>query len=474
MSAVPAIPTLEAAKAERARVAKLLDPPSITDSDMANAQRLAGQSGRDIRFTAELGWLIWDGKRFAQDSKGVLVQALAKQTALRIFDEIKNASDRDAMMRHAKKSQSKNAIDAMIYLARSEPGIFASTAEFDADPMLLNVLNGTIDLRTGTLRPHSRGDRLTKITGIAFDPNADCVLWDRFVTRSTGGCDELYGYLQRLIGYLLTGRTTEQVIVFLYGLGANGKTVFSEIVLALLGEYVMVAEPELVMARRHGGISNDVAALRGRRVALMNETTQGSRFDEAKLKQLTGGDTLTGRFLYQEAFDFAPTHKLMIRGNHKPAINGTDEGIWRRLHLVPFSVQIPTADQDRHLLDKLKAELPGILRWAVEGCLAWQREGLNPPSIVLSAVQDYRQESDILGRFIEERCDQHKLSEVKSSAFFSAYQKYCEFAAERWLPSKDLPGEMARRGFLYERKKYGRVFLGIALKANEYAIPDEG
>jgi len=195
----------------------------------------------------------------------------------------------------------------------------------------------------------------------------------------------------------------------------------------------------------------------------MNETSQGSRFDEAKLKDLTGGDSLTGRFLHHEFFDFPPTHKLAIRGNHKPVINGTDEGIWRRLRLVPFGVTIPESERDRGLILKLRQELPGILRWAVAGCMEWRRVGLLPPAVVAEAVSTYRAESDTLGRFIEEQCEVQKLAQVKSSALFSEYQKFCEHGGERWLASKDLPAEMQRRGFEWKRTNAGCLYYGLKL-----------
>jgi putative DNA primase/helicase len=198
----------------------------------------------------------------------------------------------------------------------------------------------------------------------------------------------------------------------------------------------------------------------------MNETTQGARFDEAKLKDLTGGDTLTARFLHQEFFDFHATHRIVIRGNHKPTINGTDEGIWRRLRLVPFTVSIPPDEQDRDLIHKLESELPGILNWALQGCREWQSEGLKPPSIIADAVRAYREESDILGRFIEECCEVRKLAQVKSSALFKRYQEFAEAAGERWIPAKDFPTEMQRRGFSYKRGTGGtRLFHGIELQS---------
>jgi len=219
---------------------------------------------------------------------------------------------------------------------------------------------------------------------------------------------------------------------------------------------------ELPTQRRHAGIPNDIARLRGVRVALMNETSQGSRFDESKLKDLTGSDSLTGRFLHAEFFDFKPTHKLIIRGNHKPTITGTDEGIWRHLRLVPFTVQIPAEEQDKHLIEKLREELcPVFLSRAFEGCSEWQRDGLNPPEMVMQAVRDYRAESDTLGRFIAEDCEIGPLAEVKSSHFFRCYQEFAQKPGERWMPAKDLPIEMERRGFMRKRTKTGAVFVGL-------------
>jgi len=449
------------------------DAPTISDTDIANARRLAARHGQDPRFTPERGWLVWDGRRWAVDDKCVQVQARAKDTALAIFDEIKNAADRDIRMRHAKHSQSRSAIEAMIWLARSEPGIPARLTQFDVDGWLLNVGNGTLNLRTGELRAHARADLLTNIVEINFNPVAEYELWDAFLWRVTDRNEDLYRYLRRFVGYLLVGDTSEQSLHFLFGLGANGKSVFCEVVLRLLGDYAVAVSPDLIMLRRHGGIPNDVARLRGVRAALMNETTQGARFDEAKLKDLTGGDTLTARFLHQEFFDFRPTHRIVIRGNHKPSINGTDDGIWRRLRLVPFTVTIPADEQDHALLHKLEAELPGVLNWALQGCREWQTDGLNPPALIAEAVRQYREESDTLGRFIAECCEVRKLTQVKSSALFKRYQEFCEVAGERWIPAKDFPVEMERRGFAWKRTKTGGMFFGLELSGVDSPLWEE-
>ncbi len=439
----------------------IADACGFLDTDIANAKRLIRLYGTKLHYTVETGWLVWSGQQWAIDEKDVRIQALAKDTVSKIYDEIKVAANETEMFRHARRSQSKKAIEAMIWLARSEPGIYVKLADFDRDPFLLNVLNGTLNLKTGKLRDHNRDDLITKLVPIEYDTQADCELWDKFLARVTDENQNLYDYLRRLTGYLLTGITTEQVLHFLFGLGANGKSVFCEVLNAILGDYAVIVSPDLIMLRRHGGIPNDIARLRGARAALMNETTQGSRFDESKLKDLTGGDSLTARFLHREFFDFAPTHKLLIRGNHKPAITGTDEAIWRRLRLVPFAVQIPTDEQDMNLLAKLRTERPGILRWAVEGCLEWQRDGLKPPECVMAAVNEYRHEADTLGRFIDEQCEVRTLAQIKSSAFFQRYQQFAEQAGERWIPSKDLPSEMERRGFEHKKIIAGMVYLGL-------------
>lgn len=436
---------------------------ALSDTDIANARRFVRAYGTDVRFSAERGWFVWTGQRWQPDDMDLVVTRLAKDVAVEIFDEVKNASNRDEMFRHARRSQSRTAIENMIHLARSEEGIPAKLADFDVDPYLLNVANGTIDLRTGELRPHRREDLISNLANVTFDRDAGCELWDGFLRRITGQDEELYGYLRRLVGYLLVGDPSEQVLHFLYGSGANGKSVFCEVVLRLLGDYGITASSDLVMLRRHGGIPNDVARLRGVRAAMMNETTQGARFDEAKLKDLTGGDTLTARFLHREYFDFRPSHRLVVRGNHKPTIAGTDEGIWRRLRLVPFTVEIPPDERDQHLLAKLEAELPGVLNWALAGCREWQRIGLAPPAIVTAAARQYREESDTLRRFIAETCEVRRLAQVKSSALHSRYREYCEQAGECWISSKDLPAEMERCGFQRKRTSAGIVFVGLEL-----------
>jgi putative DNA primase/helicase len=444
-----------------------LEESGFADTDIANARRFADQHRENVRFTPERGWFVWDGRKWAWDEQDLQVQEFAKRTALSVFDEVKKAKDRDALFKHAKASQSRKAIQSMLSLARSEPGIPMKVTEFDRAPWLINVSNGTVNLHTGTLQPHSRADLISNISEVEFSPGSTCELWHAFLNRVTDGNQELCNYLRRFVGYLLVADTSDQSIHFLHGMGANGKTVFCEVLMRLLGDYALAASPDIIMLKRHSGIPNDVARLRGVRAAFMNETAQGSKFNEAKLKDLTGGDTLTARFMREEFFDFKPSHRIIIRGNHKPTISGTDDGIWRRLRLVPFTVAIPADEQDRNLLVKLQAELPGILQWAIAGCAEWQRDGLNPPPVVVEAGRRYRDESDTLGRFIEDCCSVQPLAQVASGALYNAYKKFAEAAGERAMTAKDFPNELEHRGFERKKLKAGMVFLGLELTPGE-------
>lgn len=282
-------------------------------------------------------------------------------------------------------------------------------------------------------------------------------------------------YLQKWGGYLLTGSVVEHAIAFLWGGGRNGKSRFVETLLALLGDYACVASTDLVMVRRHQGIPNDVARLRGVRAVFMNETNKGQRFDESKLKDLSGGDKQNARFMREEFFDFLPTHKLVMRGNSKPGVTGTDEGIWSRFRLIPFLADF-SGNPDTSLDAKLLAELPGILNWCIEGCLAWQRDKLASPPIVESAVSRYRAQSDTLGRFIETTCTKRAEGAVSLAKIYGRYKDYCQLAGERWVSLRDFPDDMALRGFTEGNDAAGvRIIKGLEMAARsewERSRPD--
>jgi putative DNA primase/helicase len=280
-----------------------------------------------------------------------------------------------------------------------------------------------------------------------------------------GGNDELILFLQRAIGYSLTGETVEQCLFILHGNGANGKSTFLETMARLLGDGYAAGTPtETIMLKRFdGGIPNDIARLKGARFVNVNEVEQGRRMAESKVKQMTGGDTITARFMRGEFFDFIPEYKLWIRANHKPEITGTDNAIWRRIRLIPFEVEIPQAEQDPYLMDKLTGEYDGILTWAINGCLLWQQDRLNPPQAVTKATADYREEMDTVGHFLTERTEAvNQYTAFK--AIYTAYSAWCDENSEHPIKQKAFSQALIERGYTLKRTTGGqRGFTGLAL-----------
>jgi putative DNA primase/helicase len=314
-----------------------------------------------------------------------------------------------------------------------------------------------------TLRPHQRRDMMSRSTHVTYDKKAHCQRWDSFLERVMPA-PEARAYLQRAVGYSLTGSTREQCLFFCWGAGLNGKSVFLEVILAMMGDYGASARIETFMPRRPGDIPNDLARLAGARFVTVSETSEGQRLQESLIKDATGGDTICARFLHREFFDFKPQFKLWIRGNHKPQIRGTDEGIWRRIHLIPFLVTIPKGEQDKGLVEKLKGELPGILNWALEGCAAWQEEGLNPPRAITDATSAYREEMDIVAEFLAERCVENKLASARASDLYKAYTSWCETAHERVESQKSFGQRLTEKGFERYRNN-GLWYRGVGLRA---------
>lgn len=318
----------------------------------------------------------------------------------------------------------------MLKLARSEPGIAVTAGECDANPWLLNVQNGTLDLRAGKLRPHCQGDMLTKLAPVRYDPDCPTPLWDAFLSRIMDGNAEMTAYLSRIAGLCLTGAITQQELFIFWGGGANGKNVFLDTIMGLLGDYAGAAPDSLLVVRTHDEHPTEIADLLGKRLVVASELEEGARLRVALVKRLTGDATLKARFMRQDVFEFRRTHKLIIVTNSKPLIRENTHAIWRRIRLVPFSVTIPASERDPHLTDKLRAEWPGILAWAVRGCLSWQREGMKPPHEVLLASQNYQAEQDVLSDFIADRCVRAPKCRVPRNDLFMAYQSWAKQTGE--------------------------------------------
>lgn len=445
-------------------------------TDLGNAKRLVSQHGEDIRYCYPWKrWLVWDSCRWIPDKTGQ-INRLAKETIRHIYHEAADATDEETRTKIAKwatSSEYGHRITAMISLARSEPGIPVLPEDLDSKPWLLNVINGTVKLSTGDLQPHCREDLCTKLAPVTYDPEAACPKWMGFLKRILREDEELIAFVQRAVGYALTGSTREQVLFMLYGTGSNGKSTFLETIRTVLGDYARHTEFETLLVRGQGNIRNDIARLSGARLVTAQEAEGGRRFAEAMLKNLTGNDTLTVRFLYSEFFEYKPEFKLFLATNHKPVIRGTDHAIWRRIHLLPFTVFIPPEERDKDLPEKLKNELPGILAWTVRGCLAWQSEGLAPPKSVITATQEYREEMDILAGFLVEYCVTSTNAEARAGRLYETYREWCEKNGEKPISRRGFSVRLQEKGFKRARTSHYRMWKGIGIRTSDDAMTQD-
>lgn len=435
-------------------------------TDSGNAERLVDQYGDVIRFCHPWGvWLAWDGQRWKRDELGA-VEGMSKSVARSIYGEIPTGAtkeERATILKHAIKSESAAGRAAMIRWARSEGGIPILPDQMDRDPFLLNVLNGTVDLRTGQLRPHDQADNITKLAPVMFDANAECPTFLTFLDRVLPDL-EVRRFLRRITGYGMTGVTWEQCLAFFYGGGANGKSTFLDVIQDMLGDYAQTAAPDLLTSRGGDRHPTELADLFGARWVSSIEVDEGKRLAETLVKQMTGGDKMKARFMRTDFFQWTPTHKLFLAANHKPEIRGTDYAIWRRIRLIPFMVTIPENERDGNLGEKLRAELPGILNWAIAGCLEWQQGGLGIPQAIRDATEEYREEQDVLARFIEEKCVVDAQAWVTSSTLYAVYVAWARAGGEEPITNTAFGKRLNERGFTTGRKASGdRIRAGIRL-----------
>ena len=455
-----------ARKVQRYQPADSLSGDNLPLTESGNAERLALRCGRDVRYCNRWKtWLLWDKRRWRRDET-IQIQLLCKDTVRALGDAAAVEPDEkraEKMAAFAKTSESKSARNSMVELARAEPGIAITSDAFDRDLWSLNVNNGTIDLRTGELRPHRRADHLTKLASVDFDPEAACPTWMGFLSRIMQGSEPFMRFIQRAVGYTLTGDTGEHCLFLMVGNGSNGKSTFIEVVREMMGDYAKGTPFATFLDQDGDKGRNDLAALAGARMVSAGEPDEDKSLSTSVIKTITGGDTVTARFLYCEFFDFVPQFKLWLHANHLPRIRQTDEGIWRRIRLLPFTAFIPPAERDHRLKEKLVAELPGILAWAVRGCLEWQKEGLADPEEVLRATAGYRSDMDVVAQFIGECCVVHPEAKVAATALYSCYRQWAQDGGDRPMSQRALGTRLTEGGFARGKIRGNKVYRGIGL-----------
>jgi putative DNA primase/helicase len=429
-------------------------------SEDAIALSFAEQHAENLRFVAVWNqWLLWTGTHWIPETT---LQAFDMTRAL-----CRKVATGMSSARLATAIASAKTVAAVERLARADRHIAATTDQWDVNDWILNTPRGTIDLRTGHIRPHRREDYCTRIT--AVPPGGDCPSWHAFLNRVTEGSTELQDYLQRLLGYVLTGSTQEHVLAFLHGTGANGKSVVLNTVSGILADFATSAPMETFNATQWDRHPTELAGLRGARLVTAVETDEGRRWAEAKLKALTGGDPIKARFMRQDFFEFQPKFKLLVAGNHKPGLRSVDEAIRRRLHLIPFAVTIPSAERDPLLTEKLKSEWPGILAWMIDGCLEWQRVGLQPPAAVLDATEDYLDGEDSIAQWLSECCRVSIQSFASNEQLFRSWSDWATRTGEAVGTQRRLLSALEGKGYCRARAQGGtRGFSGL------YVVSVEG
>lgn len=436
----------------------------------ANAERFIARSGDRARWTPGGGWLLWSGKVWEQDADEARLADLMADVAPVVFDEAaelkrlsrskEDEKRADELFRWARASHQEEHIRKSLRRARG--GLRVTVDQLDRDRLLLNLENGILDLRSGTLRPHDPGELCTKLAPARFDSRAEAPHWGVFLRVLTGDSETLREYLQRAVGYTLSGDTREQCLFLLLGSGANGKSTFLDALLGLLGGYATKTLPELLFATNQDRHPTEVADLAGVRLAVAQEVEEGRRWATQRLKELTGETVIKARRLYCNPFTFSATFKLWVAVNHRPQTTDSTDALWRRLRVIPCRARIVRPDKE--LGTKLAAERSGILNWALEGFRRWREGGLPKSVEVQAAVEEYRRESDVLGRFLEECAILGEGFSTRASELFAAYEAFCHSQGEERLSGRQFKAELVERGHVVIRRTAGNFYTGLELR----------
>lgn len=467
-----------------AACAKTYEPEATDPSfnDAGRADRFVARYGRDLRFVPEREvWLTWERDRWKLDADGAVERfALAMSKAMLVAAaDIKGTDDaavraRNAAVKEALACGDRRNIADFVHLARVNPLVLLPVDKLDADPWVVGAKNLVVDLRTGAVRPYTRTDVITRTLACDVDPNATCPRWDKFMEEVFPD-EDVRHYVHKAVGYSLTGAMREHVFFFLYGNGRNGKSTFVKTLEKyVLGKLCVRAGKGITTASENGKYpEREVAELAGARTILSSETEIGQKLNEGVIKDLSGGDIMRGRHLYEGGFDFAPVGKLWVMGNHKPVIKGTDGGIWRRVRLIPFTQKFEGDKDDRQMEDKLAAEASGILNWAVRGCLLWQQEGLEMPTVMQAAVNAYKRDEDKLADFIEDETFENPTGEILNTVLYERYKQNCQENGTHPWSSKALGKALRERGWQDHKRAKGVVWLGVSLRTVNGGDVDE-
>lgn len=478
------------------RIAKSIGGRALGGQEIAKERHTRGGFARvfvnlyqyEVRYVAKWkSFIVWDGKRWQPDEDGA---AMRKMTGLvtGIYEQASRETDdatRKGLVDWARSMDNDFAPRGALDLVKTAAGVPVGIEQLDADPWLFNLRNGTLDLRTGAFHPHDPKDFITKLAPLSYDAEAECLVWESYLRRAMNGDEEMIGYLQRMVGIFLTGDVSEKFQPIVYGGPNTGKTTFANVLRSLLGDDYSTTITEATLAKTGRPTSGseaspDLADLLGARLGIASETSAGLRLNEARVKAWTGREKLKARKLFQDPFEFYPTHKLLIETNEKPVIDASDSAMWDRVHLIPFHVEIPKAERDRQLDSKLIAELPGVLAWAVKGCLAWQTEGLTKPSLVIEETDDYQREMNPLDAFFTSQCEFGDGKVVETEVLFNAYR---EWEIMRHTPQKSQLGRNKFSSLVRQRVNHSKFqdpennraqsWRGIAVNPRIHASPSQ-
>lgn len=457
-------PVLKQPEAPRLRAVPV--PSGMHRGHLGMAERFIREHADELRHVHGIGWHHWDGARWLRDEERVDIEAAiaTAKRALRDVINMEKSKERDALYADVRKAESASGVEGMLKLAGSMRPISAPARGLDADPYLFNTPSGTVDLHEGTITENRRDDLITKVAGgsIGEDPSEE---WEAFLKRILPD-EDVRGFVQRLFGYAMLGKQTEHVMPIFTGTGANGKGTLRDALMSAFGDYAIEVDPALLMESKHERHGAFKMRLRGARLAFCSETEKGRKFAEATMKRLVGGDPIEANYMHKNPITFDPSHTLVMLTNHLPAVSGDDPAVWRRILVVPFDVVIPEAERDGNLPERLKLATSAVLAWAYEGWLQYQQQGLNPPEAVRARTEQYRTDSDTLGRFLADRTIPGSHGYVRARELFQAWSNWCHdngIKAEEIGSEVAFAASMKARGFEKTDRKIGRVWLGLML-----------